>query len=333
MHTGCNTNKAALLALAAASLFACAASQQAPASRDAHGESVADGKVLYEQYCSTCHGVKGDGHGPTADLVGKPAPRDFTRGLYEFRTTETTELPLRADVVRTIANGVHDTTMPAFRGLMSDRDLDAVSHYVEGFSGAFAETPEKDRMVVSIPEAPATPTPEQLEEGRMFYFAFSCWNCHGVHGHGDGPGVPGLKDKWNRPIRPANLTRPHAYKGGFTPSDVYRTIATGLDGTPMSSYAKTVVLPPLRGADGQPDLSEQVSVPGGTLEPGLRASVVSFIATLPTRAQLAAMSDTERDRLRERRLWLLVGYVRSLPGQRSALSRLYDWATHDPGLP
>ena len=101
----------------------------------------------------------------------------------------------------------------------------------------------------------------------------------------------------------------------------------------MSSYAKTVVLPPLRGADGQPDLSEQVSVPGGTLEPGLRASAGSFIATLPTRAQLAAMSDTERDRLRERRLWLLVGYVRSLPGQRSALSRLYDWATHDPGLP
>ena len=43
-------------------------------------------------------------------------------------------------------------------------------------------------MVVSIPEAPPTPTPEQLEEGRMFYFAFSCWNCHGVHGHGDGPG-------------------------------------------------------------------------------------------------------------------------------------------------
>lgn len=41
------------------------------------------GKILYEQYCVTCHGVEGKGDGP-AGLVALPMPRDFTVGQFKF---------------------------------------------------------------------------------------------------------------------------------------------------------------------------------------------------------------------------------------------------------
>ena len=44
------------------------------------------GKPLYELKCAGCHGVKGDGKGPAAELL-LPAPRDFTSGIYKIRTT------------------------------------------------------------------------------------------------------------------------------------------------------------------------------------------------------------------------------------------------------
>jgi mono/diheme cytochrome c family protein len=49
--------------------FAAASSAQTPAS--------AEGKNMYRQYCATCHGLDGKGHGPTADSLKKP-PADLT---------------------------------------------------------------------------------------------------------------------------------------------------------------------------------------------------------------------------------------------------------------
>jgi cytochrome c oxidase cbb3-type subunit 2 len=48
--------------------------------------------------------------------------------------------------------------------------------------------------------------------------------------------APGLKDDWGFPIVPANLTR-GLFKSGPGVSDIFRTITTGLSGTPMPSYS------------------------------------------------------------------------------------------------
>src|SRR2546427_258898 len=61
--------------------------------------------------------------------------------------------------------------------------------------------------------------------------------CHGERGHGDGPSAPQLKDETGLPIRPADLRYPARFKNGAQAIDVYRTLVTGLDGTPMPSYA------------------------------------------------------------------------------------------------
>ena len=44
------------------------------------------GKVVYDRWCAGCHGTDGRGEGPGA-LTMLPRPRDFTRALYQVRTT------------------------------------------------------------------------------------------------------------------------------------------------------------------------------------------------------------------------------------------------------
>ncbi len=66
-------------------------------------------------------------------------------------------------------------------------------------------------------------------------FRTHCATCHGERGVGDGPGAVGLQDVWGFTITPADLTLP-SHKSGSTPEDLFRTIALGLDGTPMAGY-------------------------------------------------------------------------------------------------
>src|SRR5439155_1527662 len=65
----------------------------------------------------------------------------------------------------------------------------------------------------------------------------SCAWCPGTDGRGEGPAAPALRDSDGLPIRPADLRYPARFKGGAEPADLYRTLMSGLDGTPMPSYA------------------------------------------------------------------------------------------------
>jgi cytochrome c oxidase cbb3-type subunit I/II len=89
-----------------------------------------------------------------------------------------------------------------------------------------------------IPPAPRA-TPELLAQGKTLYERAKCAECHGETGKGDGPSAPTLKDDFDRPIRPADFTRGQ-FKAGAGVADVYRTMTTGLDGTPMPSFADTM---------------------------------------------------------------------------------------------
>jgi cytochrome c553 len=64
--------------------------------------------------------------------------------------------------------------------------------------------------------------------------------CHGEQGRGDGPSAPTLKDNRDLPIAATNLTRLARFKNGARPEDIYRTLVTGLAGTPMPSYADSL---------------------------------------------------------------------------------------------
>ncbi len=67
-----------------------------------------------------------------------------------------------------------------------------------------------------------------------------CWKCHGPEGRGDGPSASTLTDSNDQPIRPYNFAAGSRFKCGVTNRDLYKIFMTGLDGTPMPSFADVI---------------------------------------------------------------------------------------------
>ena len=86
------------------------------------------GYRLYRNHCLHCHGVSGAGDGPTAAFL-YPRPRDYRKGIFKFTSTRTGAKPTRDDLRKTIRNGLHGTSMPAFEALMSPAEIEQVVDY------------------------------------------------------------------------------------------------------------------------------------------------------------------------------------------------------------
>src|SRR5437868_6671027 len=98
----------ALLALMAAEAFASPFVQTI-----ARQEIIVHGKKAYERRCAGCHGVNGDGKGDAAIFLN-PKPRDFSSGMFKFRSSALGTLPSDQDLMSTISKGVAGTSMPGF---------------------------------------------------------------------------------------------------------------------------------------------------------------------------------------------------------------------------
>jgi mono/diheme cytochrome c family protein len=186
---------------------------------------------LYSENCAACHGERGDGKGPEAGRL-KTKPRDFTGGIYKFRSTPSGSLPLDEDIFRSISQGVRGTSMLA-QVHLSERERWAVTEYLKTFSQRFKA--EKTPESIAIPSQPPA-NAELIALGKRMYMDAGCAQCHGSQGRGDGASAKDLKDDWSNPISPTDLTM-KPFKSGPNPEDLYRTISTGLNGTPMPSYA------------------------------------------------------------------------------------------------
>lgn len=197
------------------------------------------GKEIYMKRCMPCHGVNGDGNGPTADTLN-PRPRDFTRGLFKLRTTAWKDAPTEENHFRTVTRGVPGTAMPAFRAILTEQERWQVVYFERAF---FADKfpPDHQPKEISIPKEPEMNS-ESVAKGKTFFQEkLACWTCHGREGRGDGVLAMGLKDDWGNPIRPRNLTKGWQYKGGNSAKDIFLRISTGLNGTPMSAeFAKNL---------------------------------------------------------------------------------------------
>lgn len=195
------------------------------------------GAAVYTKYCAQCHGDKGDGLGIAAPFL-RPAPRDFTSGKYQIRSTATGNLPTADDIKQVIRRGIPGTGMPAFEEVTDVEDqLDALVAHLQAFSPKFkaARAPE----LISIPKDPGY-KPDQVEAARKVYTSIGCAGCHGAEGRGDGASAPTMKDDWGQFVRPADLSRPWTFNGGASRTDVFRSISTGLNGTPMAGFASAL---------------------------------------------------------------------------------------------
>lgn len=192
------------------------------------------GAEVYATYCAGCHGDSGDGKGPAAEML-IVKPRDFTKGIFKFRSTPSGQLPTTEDLYRTITLGAYPTSMPAWP-LLSERERYAVIEYVKGFYPEWNErAPGKPIYIPAPPEWLGST--ESVARGQEVYDLLECAKCHGDTGRGDGPSSDSLDaDIWGNPQKPFDFTSGRL-KGGPNPEDVYRTFMTGIGGTAMPSFA------------------------------------------------------------------------------------------------
>ena len=193
------------------------------------------GKALYERYCIFCHGPQGDGQGESAPYLD-PKPRDFTKAVFKCRSTPSGTLPQDSDLYDTISRGIHASGMPSWKPLLKQERADLVA-YIKTFSSAFQE--EKPGAPVTIPKE-APDTPESIKRGEQLFQSMNCWSCHGKDGRGHGPSAASLTDSKGYPIIPFDFTGGTRFKCGDTDRDMFRDLVTGLDGTPMPSFASAM---------------------------------------------------------------------------------------------
>ena len=236
------------LALAALVSTSAAEASSVPANPmpEATEAFVEQGREIYFRRCSFCHGLLGDGEGPAAKFLD-PRPRDFTLGTYKFRTTQSGQLPTDSDLFRTVSRGLQGTAMQSFdsdliKTGLSEEDRWAVIAYIKTFAFEF-EDPDLDPVangkVIALPANPAPFDEKSIARGADVFERAKCWSCHGKTGRGDG-NKEFREDDWGFPIRIRNVTHPWKIKAGGEVEDIYMRFTSGISGTPMPSFVKTL---------------------------------------------------------------------------------------------
>ena len=79
------------------------------------------GKAIYQRHCQDCHGLTGRGDGPGAASLKVP-PADFQRFRSFLKSDE--------ELLRTIEHGVVFSPMHAWRGQLTDGEMQDVVSYI-----------------------------------------------------------------------------------------------------------------------------------------------------------------------------------------------------------
>ena len=190
------------------------------------------GRPLYFRYCWGCHGVHGDGDGENAPYLNI-LPRNFVAATFKCRSTPTGTLPTDQDLYNSIERGLVNSNMPSWAELTDQQRADLVA-FLKTFSPRWKT--EKPGDPIAVPAEPSLNL-DGLKHGKEIFTKLECWKCHGNEGRGDGPAAASLTDNNNQPIHPYNFEAGSRFKCGATNTDLYKIFMTGLDGTPMPSFA------------------------------------------------------------------------------------------------
>src|SRR6201982_954540 len=193
------------------------------------------GKQLYFRDCWGCHGFRGDANGDTAPYLNI-LPRNFVSATFKCRSTPTGTLPTDEDVFNAITRGFYTTYMPSWTALTHQQRADLVV-FIKTLSPRWAK--EKAGEPVKVPAEPALTT-DSIKSGKELLAKLGCWKCHGKKGRGAGPSAATLTDSNDQPIRPYNFAAGSRFKGGAPHPDLYKTLLSGPEGTPMPSFADVI---------------------------------------------------------------------------------------------
>ena len=225
-------------------------------------DRLAEGARLFRRHCLHCHGLTGDGGGPSGQWI-YPRPRDFRHGAFKFVASGDGGKPRADDLRRTIRDGVKGTAMPAF-GLLPEDQRDLMAGYVtylslrgeSEFRTLAASTDDGDaaddpagfaldrladalaawRRAEATPPAPAPPPdgPEAIRRGYELFTAagrLDCLTCHEDFGRK----ATYRYDVWGTAARPKNLTEA-GFKGGDKPEELFHRVRHGIQPVGMPAH-------------------------------------------------------------------------------------------------
>jgi mono/diheme cytochrome c family protein len=200
------------------------------------------GAVLYHNYCSVCHGDKGNGQSRATGALSTP-PRDFTNEASKRELT-------RERLVLAITHGRPGTAMVGWKTQLSEADIAVLADHVlatyvlrepgatpapatAGISGTrahggreadTASTPVQVDMTAGLPNG----LKGDLKRGGAFYLA-NCATCHGARGDGAGPRAYFINPKPRNFIEPTSRAR-------FNRVALYAAVSEGRLGTEMPAW-------------------------------------------------------------------------------------------------
>ena len=207
-------------------------------------ESIEAGKRVYFTKCVWCHGVEGAGDGPGAVRLW-PRPRNFNAGTFKIRHTASGQLPLiDVDLFNTVTHGLPGSAMPPWEGILTDQQRRDVLAFVTTQlvqDRSWQDEEFEEFSVLDLESlSPKEATPESIQRGSELVMEKKCVECHGLEGRGDGNAF-NLKDDWGFPIQPADWHKCWNFRGSrqdpYNTKNIFRTFSTGLNGTPMPSFA------------------------------------------------------------------------------------------------
>jgi mono/diheme cytochrome c family protein len=201
--------------------------------------------LLYHNYCSVCHGDRGDGRSRATGSLST-VPRDFTSVAAKQELT-------RERIVLAITHGRPGTAMVAWKSQLGEADVARLADYLlERFVHAPAPADQHRPVAPGAgvsgtrahggrdADAASTPVPVDMTaglpnglkgdalRGGAFYRA-NCATCHGARGDGNGP-----RAYFIRP-RPRDFTA-ETSRARFNRVALYAAVSEGRLGTEMPAW-------------------------------------------------------------------------------------------------
>jgi len=203
------------------------------------------GRVIYKEYCSQCHGAKGEGDGPAASgLEPRPA-------IHAKMAMDQFPMDYLYNVVYYGGKAVGKSDYMPYWGLTIGEQgvADVIAHMRQTFKGeaemaaasgkkARGDCPQKrTTKAVSFKyknkKNPLKPTSANLKAGEALYQKkarpMACRLCHGKYGDGKGPGGAGINPA------PRNFTCAATMKD-ISDGQLFGIIKEGSPGTAMPSF-------------------------------------------------------------------------------------------------
>ena len=212
----------------------------------------APGRVIYDEYCSVCHGEQGDGQTRVRRGLNPP-PRDFTSPLAKAELS-------RERMLASVTHGRPGTAMMPFASRLKEEEIAAVVDYIAANFLPKEDVPVDAAMVARV-------------EGEHIYVN----NCAVCHGDG-GNGAMWTKSSLNPP--PRDFTSEQSAQE-LSRERMITSVTFGRLGTAMMSFANRLapqelerVVDYVRGSFlGKAAAAAQPRVQA---EPAPKASIIEF---------------------------------------------------------